>query len=216
MTCRYIPIDYVEAGQPTVLDRAMNIIVPRKQVSCRGDCARCDRLEPYVRPNGQPSLIKYVEVPEDVLMPLEVLVKAEQLSRERHRIPELKLTVGDQSVVTAQKRRPEIAMQYLRNQKQGLSIGDMSKVTDERESIEARVDADLARKDEALTVGDLFRGMRPNDFEPATSASQEVLMEMQRKQREKREEILHIQNLLAGGRDYRLEAYVDKYLKNKA
>jgi hypothetical protein len=127
----------------------------------------------------------------------------------------LPLTVGDLSVVKKKDRETRVKedRQYLRNLKEGLSIGDLSVAADERESIEARVDADLARKDESLTVGDLFRGQRPNDLAPSTSESQEILAEMQAKMREKREEVLHIQNLLAGGKDQRLEAYVDKYLK---
>jgi hypothetical protein len=202
-----------------VLDWRDQSVIPRKEahcdVACRGrnKCSAHFDIKDAVIPDIEPFEIV---LPGGHATPEEALAKNEEIMKRRRKVPEQKLSVGDLSVVNEPKRKNRVkdGQRYLRNREKGLTVGDHSVVTDERESIEARVDADLARKDESLTVGDLFRGMRPNDFAPSTSA--EILMEMQRKQREKREEVRHICTLLAGGKDQRLEEYVDKYLKNKA
>lgn len=199
MTCKYMPIDHMEDGQPMVLDWATDAIVPRKQVSCHGDCAHCDWLETDIAIRSFEPF--EIVLPGGHATPEEALAKSKEIMKRRRKVPEQKLTVGDLSVVKKKDRetRAKEARQYLRNQKQGLSIGDISKVTDEKPD-EPRLD-------------NLFVGARV--IESNTSESQEILAKMQTDMREKREEIQHIQNLIAGGRDYHLEAYVDKYLKNK-
>lgn len=109
------------------------------------------------------------------------------------------LTVGDLSVVNEPKRKNRVkdGQRYLRNREKGLTVGDISKVTDEKPD-EPRLD-------------NLFVG--PATPEPSTCESQEVLMEMQADMREKREDIRRICSLAAGGKDELLENYVAKYLK---
>lgn len=211
--CKFMEIDSMVEGKKAFLDRSDHSIVFQKDC---GGCvrhARCD-VKDAVIPDIEPFEIV---LPGGHVTPEVALEMSKKILGGLKAPAPVKMTVGDLSVVKAQKNRPERVRQRLRNMKDPkLSIGDLSVATDQKESIEAKVDADLSRRDGSLSVGDLFRGMRPNDLAPSTSESQEVLMEMQRKQREKREEILHIQNLMAGGKDQRLEEYIDKYLKNKA
>jgi len=107
------------------------------------------------------------------------------------------LTVGDLSVVKAQRGSPEQVRQRLRTIRDGLSVGDLSVATDMKESLEKEVEARLATKDEELTVGELYRGRRPSDFTPSQSESQRLAAEKIRKDRERREKIFQIKQLLA-------------------
>ena len=177
--------------------------------------------------DGQPNVSSTVSIPEPKVVfkeappekplnPEETILESERILDTVRHLDANPMTIGDLSVVTSQKKRPEIVRQQLRNLKGNLSIGDLSIISDRRESIEARVDADLATKDESLTVGDLYRGQRPNDFAPSTSESQELYVERIKKHKERVAEELRVRGLMAGCRDEKLEEYADKYLSNKA
>jgi hypothetical protein len=129
----------------------------------------------------------------------------EELERTRlifegFKFPSGALTVGDLTEKQDRKTRGKEARQYLRNMKEGLNIGDLSVVTEEK--------PDNPRLD------NMFIGGRV--VEPAVSESQEADAERVRKHKERVGENFSLRNLMAGCRDEKLEEYADKFLRNKA
>jgi hypothetical protein len=183
-------IDSLVDGKEMLLDRKTQTFVPRIVV---------DGAKDTVTPNIEPFEIVLHLTEGGHLSPETVLEMSKKILGGLKAPAQAELSVGDLSVVKKKDRetRAKEARQYLRNREKGLTVGDLSKADEDRRGL-----------------SDLYAG--PAIPEPSTSETQEMLMEMQRKQREKREEILHIQNLLVGGTDQRLEEYVEKYLKNKA
>ena len=83
----------------------------------------------------------------------------------------------------------------MRTRKQGLTVGDLSVVTDSRDSTteELRKQRDETR---GLSVGELYCGRRASDFPSDLSPSQEMRSKMQADHREKRQKVLKIQEYI--------------------
>jgi hypothetical protein len=98
------------------------------------------------------------------------------------------LTVGDLSVVKAEKNSPEQVRQRLRKIRDGFTVGDLSAATDVRESIQHEVQA-RGGKAQGLTVGDLCarRAIQPSMSESQRLAAE--IIEAGRKQREEADRI---------------------------
>jgi len=170
--------------------------------TCSGDCAQCgfakQAKDMTYDPKGQiyegpdvkdrPIAKTWEEVQENLRKqhtakievvfpssnrtPEEELERAERLRRNALGLVPPADTVGDLSKVTAEKNSPRAVRQRLRTMADSmLSVGDLSVVTDERESIRARADAIHAEKPEGATVGDLFYGRRSTDIKSIESAA---------------------------------------------
>jgi len=154
----------------------------------------------------KPAPDYYVHKPTDFvlqgqcgpLIPDEVLRRSRELI-ERFRFPSsVELTVGDLSAAAEDRRKHRVrdAKRFLRNMEQRLSIGDLTDREDDRKGLDQ-----------------LFIG-RPV-IEPATTESGQIDAERVIKHHKQVDEALHIRNMLAGGKDERLERYADKYLRSK-
>jgi hypothetical protein len=131
-----------------------------------------------------------------LLDPEQVLRKSRELI-ESFRFPSsLELTVGDVSIPAEDKRknRARDAKRFLRNMEQGLSIGDLTDKEDNKTKLDK------------MLVG------RPR-VEPAMTESAQIDAERVREHQRQVDEVLHIRNLLAGGKDEWLERYIDKYVR---
>lgn len=102
---RYMKIDYVENGEQMVLDRKTDTLFNAADVAPRD-------FEAFTVPLD----------PKGVLEISRRILKA-------YRQKEPELTVGDLSVVTAEKRKFEARQQRTDAQNQGLTVGDLSVVT---------------------------------------------------------------------------------------
>jgi len=179
-------VDSLVDGKEVVLDLHIMSLRPKKDVVIREGEQSADNLRTV-----QIVFKRNDDSPE------ETLRKSKKLLRQMRGLDEpVRLTVGDLSVTEKekQKSRARDAKRYLRNVEQGLSIGDLSVVTEEKDSVKS--EAQRARADrDGLTVGDLFvgRGFVP---EPQTSESQELLAEMQAKHNRKREETLKLKQIM--------------------
>lgn len=131
------------------------------------------------------------------LTPEEQLKRTEKLL-EGFRFPSAELTVGDISIPAQDKRKHRVkdAKRSLRNMEEGLPIGDLTN-----------------KEDDERALDHLFVG-RPR-VEPATSESGQIDVERVRRHQEQVDEVLHIRNMLAGGKDERLERYAGKYLNKR-
>ena len=98
------------------------------------------------------------------------------------------LTVGDLSVVKAEKNSRKQVRQRLRKIRDGFTIGDLSAATDVRESVEQEAQA-RGGKAQGLTVGDLCvrRTVQPGMTESQKLAAESI--ETGRKQREEADRI---------------------------
>ena len=98
------------------------------------------------------------------------------------------LTVGDLSVVKAEKNSRKQVRQRLRKIRDGFTIGDLSAATDVRESVEQEAQA-RGGKAQGLTVGDLCarRTVQPSMTESQRLAAE--IIEAGRKQREEADRI---------------------------
>jgi hypothetical protein len=141
-------------------------------------CPKCgstniaENIEGPVGDQVKPTRIEVVFPPSN-RTPEEELERAERLRRNALGLVPPADTVGDLSKVTAEKNSPRAVRQLLRTMADSmLSVGDLSVVTDERESFRAQADAMHAEKPEGATVGDLFYGPRATDFKTAVSESQ--------------------------------------------
>ena len=95
------------------------------------------------------------------------------------------------------KHRVKDAKRFLRNMEKGLSVGDL---TD--------------KEDDERGLDQLFVG-KPV-IEPAMTESGQINAERVRRRQQQIDEDVHIRSLLAGGKDERLERYLEKYLSNKS
>jgi hypothetical protein len=102
------------------------------------------------------------------------------------------LTVGDLSVVKAEKNSPEQVRQRLRKIRDGFTIGDLSIATDVHESIEHEEQARGA-KAQGLTVGDLC--VR-RTVQPRMSESQKLAAESIEAGRKQRQEVDRIRQFI--------------------
>ena len=117
---------------------------------CHGDCAHCDKNNADDRkimtsfgreltiedPCSEESYRIEQENRIKKLNPLEVLEKARELSKRRHQPKPIKLTLGDLSVATREKRKRDQkrAEKYLFNQEMGLTVGQLYERIDPHQS----------------------------------------------------------------------------------
>jgi len=119
VTERYIHCDGLLDGERVVIDRRTGVVLPE---------ATFNSLEPYVRPDGKPSLIKYmIDLDRDeTLDPYEVMKKSRDLLGSMPQLPN-KLTVGDLSWESAQKKKSNAAWAANKvNMNSRLTVGDLS------------------------------------------------------------------------------------------
>jgi hypothetical protein len=209
-------VDSLVDGKEVVLDRKRHVLTPRI-VAPGADYA--DPMYPTVwiaedRPR-EIVLPSYQGEPPELIMERskKLVARAKGLGEPTP------LSVGDLSIEKKQRNSPEQVRQRLRNMEDPrASVGDISVATDRKESLDAKVDAAMAGKDKGLSVGDLYRGLRSNDFGgPSTSESQEALMQMQARQRKKAEEVFEIKQIIdqqAQAKDVKREAVLE-YLKTQ-
>lgn len=154
-------------GQPAVLDRRFDVIRPGV---CRGDCKACKDVADAMLRDIEPFIVP-LDDPEAVL-------EASKKILEEYRLKEpLKLSVGDLSVVSEEKKKRDaewVAKES--NRAGGATVGDLSKAEDQR------------------GFQELFQGGKGP--EPCVSESQEVLMRMQRAQKKKREEVFKVKQII--------------------
>ena len=146
---------------------------------------------------GQRNIQSSVLIPEPIVVfkePRQPRTPEEELQRSRELLKpeEYALTVGDLSMVKAEKNSPEQVRQRLRKIRDGFTVGDMSIATDERESIQHEVQA-RGRKAKGLTVGDLC--VR-RTVQPSMSESQRLAAENIEAGRKQREEIDRIKQFI--------------------
>jgi hypothetical protein len=131
------------------------------------------RLQTRWREQLWPTPKIEVVFPSSNRTPEEELERTERLRRNALGLVPPADTVGDLSKVTAEKNSPRTVRQELRTMRTpGSTVGDLSIVTDERESFRAQADAMHAEKPEGATAGDLFYGRRSTNFKTAVIESQ--------------------------------------------
>jgi hypothetical protein len=159
-------VDSLVDGREVLLDRKMHVLVPRITVSASADAA--DPFDPTV----------WIAEPEPLLNPLEVMRKSREIVMRMKEKPAVKLTVGDLSVVSEEKKREKAWGEKRVNRSDAVSVGDLSVVPEIQGGLQ-----------------DLFVG-RDRVPKASTSESQELLMRMQRKQRQKNEEVSKIKQIM--------------------
>lgn len=146
-----------------------------------------DAVTKRVCQHGQPIEIV---LPDQPTTPEQAIKRAEDLLKESY--PKNELTVGDLSVVKADKNSPEQVRQRLRSIRDGFTVGDISVATDVRESVEQKAQA-RGGKALGLTVGDLC--VR-RTVQPSMSESQRLAAEIIETGRKQREEVDRIRQLI--------------------
>lgn len=193
---RMLHVDYMENGSRMVLDRDTNTLIPEWKAGLEESvmvwCKKCGN--PYLSIREKCPYCGFTRQKEKIETELERAQKNVRRARGLDEPP--KLTVGDLSIVNQAKRdhRVEEGQRRLANQKQGLTVGDLSWTTESKDSAEE--ERQRARAEKAgLTVGDRFVGRRVTP-QPILSESQELIAEMQAEHRQKTEESIKIKNLM--------------------
>ncbi len=188
-----MPVDQAPVSIPLVHDWRKMMVIAKEDAHCEDDCVcrdtcrtRNDFAEgvPIERYQHKPT--DFIGYKENKLDPATVMIKSRTIIAELQKPKPVKLTVGDLSIVSGEKNTRERIHQRLRAKEQGLSIGDLSPETACKDSVECQVQR-IRAQEAGLTVGSLFVGAGAP--ESATSESQKLLMDMQSKQREKRNEV---------------------------
>jgi hypothetical protein len=143
------------------------------------------------------ELIPEIALTERPTTPEEEL-KRTGLIFEGFKSPSAELTVGDLSTRGEEKRKRRLqdGMRELKNMEEGLSVGALTGMDEDKRDLD-----------------ELYSG--PKAPQPSMSDTQSIDAERYREQKKKVASQLYMRNLLVGGRDERLEEYTEKYLKGK-
>jgi hypothetical protein len=134
-------------------------------------CPRC----------GRPNVI---EIADSIQRAKAEVLRAQSLLGNVSKPRDVSLSVGDLSLVTAQKDSIETQIQRLEAKEDGLTVGDLSLVTARKRN--------LAKKG----LDELYVGPKPADFKPATSESQAIAARIMEAHRKKREEAFKIKQMM--------------------
>ena len=183
-----------------------------------GLCNLCDHEEP--RPGADVKLVDgqrnvestiaiserkvvFKELIPEIALTERPTTPEEELKRtglifEGFKSPSAELTVGDLSTRGEEKRKRRLqdGMRELKNMEEGLSVGALTGMDEDKRDLD-----------------ELYSG--PKAPQPSMSDTQSIDAERYREQKKKVASQLYMRNLLVGGRDERLEEYTEKYLKGK-
>ena len=183
-----------------------------------GLCNLCDHAEP--RPeagvklvDGQRNVSSTVSIFErkvvfkelfpEIVLSEKPTTPEEELKRtglifDGFKSPSAELTVGDLSTRGEEKRKRRLqdGMRELKNMEEGLSVGALTSMDEDKRDLD-----------------ELYSG--PKAPQPSMSETQSLDAKRYREQKKKVASQLRLRNLLVGGRDERLEEYTEKYLKGK-
>jgi len=183
-----------------------------------GLCNLCDHAEP--RPGADVKLVDgqrnvestiaiserkvvFKELIPEIALTERPTTPEEELKRtglifEGFKSPSAELTVGDLSTRGEEKRKRRLqdGMRELKNMEEGLSVGALTGMDEDKRDLD-----------------ELYSG--PKAPQPSMSDTQSIDAERYREQKKKVASQLYMRNLLVGGRDERLEEYTEKYLKGK-
>jgi len=183
-----------------------------------GFCNLCDHAEP--RPGADVKLVDgqrnvestiaiserkvvFKELIPEIALTERPTTPEEELKRtglifEGFKSPSAELTVGDLSTRGEEKRKRRLqdGMRELKNMEEGLSVGALTGMDEDKRDLD-----------------ELYSG--PKAPQPSMSDTQSIDAERYREQKKKVASQLYMRNLLVGGRDERLEEYTEKYLKGK-
>ena len=158
--------------------------------------ARNDALVPYVRPEEPyaPKVEIVLSRDPTVTTPYETLKRSQEIMRQRRQMetPRVKLTVGDISFATEQKKKR--LEQHQASMESDLTVGDLSYATKQRnKDCQQRQDS-VTR---GLTVGDLsFASRNKDEYRPSVSPSEEIHASIVAKHNDKREEVRKMEELV--------------------
>ena len=183
-----------------------------------GLCNLCDHAEP--RPEADVKLVDgqrnvsstvsiferkvvFKELFPEIVLSEKPTTPEEELKRtglifDGFKSPSAELTVGDLSTRGEEKRKRRLqdGMRELKNMEEGLSVGALTSMDEDKRDLD-----------------ELYSG--PKAPQPSMSETQSLDAKRYREQKKKVASQLRLRNLLVGGRDERLEEYTEKYLKGK-